>query len=724
MTRMIPWCEDEAILLFDTYEQVQKAPELKSSLIKALSIQLRRRAVDNGLKIDDVYRNITGISMRMLEFDKIIKPEGKGLSNTSKLFRDTSNLYVHHRSFFLKKLEPLESYRVKVLADLVGFTEAEAVVLLDGYLNLRNPGESKAHMARLISMKLRALAINSGYVIHESYRTPGGLSGRLRKMEIAFTGNNPYGEAVPQVFRDAVCMYRKDRSRYLEVLTWANESIGEVVLPEDAVKIELAKEIKPGKPEHISGNIIMTAQAVNERAFFSWLKGQVPQKQYKDIQNNKACISNMLMQHKVIKKDLFLIDDIKTINGLFIAAPKCFADIKLRDLALQMIKWYSLYLDIIKTQNTETGADVNNLVTDIENVVKNSPDGILKTELNDRFSRYSDRQINAAIQEADIILVLDKYFHKNNIEDFEFMADTLLDVLLRQFKVFGDYTSDVQLYKEARPKLDDFFFYNGAFDSRLEVFELAAYLFNKNNYKGYSFVFRDKRHIWKSLPDYPMDFGGLLIKYAREHGNIFSRDEAINFLEFHGSGTPAQTLSLILNRSGRDCFIQYAENRFVTAEALNIGKVFLEQLRLQIETLLEGEDYVALGDVSDYFYSLLPALPAGVTWGPLLLEAVLERFDIGFITIDAGDTNDMKTIDAALVRKNSAFKTFGDVVWNELNSDFQLPRTMTNEEFRLYLLRKGFIHGMEKTYTVHKTVANDLRFYWTDGNGKVTISKS
>lgn len=140
--------------------------------------------------------------------------------------------------------------------------------------------------------------------------------------------------------------------------------------------------------------------------------------------------------------------------------------------------------------------------------------------------------------------------------------------------------------------------------------------------------------------------------------------------------------------------------------------------------LLEGEDYVALGDVSDYFYSTLPEVPAGVTWGPLLLESILERYEIGFITIDAGDSNDMKTIDAALLRKNSVYKTFADIVWNELKRDFQLPHTFSNEEFRLYLLGKGFLHGQEKIYTVHKTVANDLRFYWTDSNSKVTVSNS
>ena len=110
-------------------------------------------------------------------------------------------------------------------------------------------------------------------------------------------------------------------------------------------------------------------------------------------------------------------------------------------------------------------------------------------------------------------------------------------------------------------------------------------MFEKRSYKGHTFVFRDKRHIWKAVPDYPMDFGGLLIKYGRDHGNTFSREEAIDFFKFHGSVTPAQTLSLILNRSGRDRFSQYAENRFVLTEALRIDQSPLSEAQVTLFTL-------------------------------------------------------------------------------------------------------------------------------------------
>lgn len=920
MAKRIPWEEQEALLLLEVYDLIQKNPEKKKELSEALSINLRRRANDNKLVIDDKFRNQAGINMRLLEIEKILHPDHNKFGNTSELFIRITDLYSNHRRTFLKKLTEVERYRVKNLTDVVSFNLSEAIILLDAFLNMRTPGETQAHTARVVSAKLRSLAKNTGCVFNDGYRSEGGINGRLRKMSIAFSGDNPYNEPVPQIFHEAVSLYKSGHKDYIRILSETESVIGTIVLPEDLERLKRekqkrrdasplkktkyintkkdrklsdlygksyvavfetlekrfytrpkgvsatdifsdlkkrvlrkdiitilesaswARKTSDGKYIHASGASIMDANAANEKDFFSWAQQRISSKQYELLRIKSSSISMLLFQHKAIKKPLFLVSDSNSISRVIPKVSEYIGNKKLRSTSVLLLKLYEEYLKskkppkIVPPRNTDnkdgvlpdasqtefynwlsqhellagptcrsyvsgirsaenyaqahgfspnklftdekdtaiqtacnlledpqfvsvhasyqtylkrflqflgyqeaekghaeekkeqTAASVNQksdlkLVQAIEDVVRSYIGGITKNELGDRFRKYSDRQIRAAIQTADIIPVLGKYYHRDQIEDFDSMADTLLDILLRQFNQFGDYTSDAQLYKEAQIKLDDFFFFNGAFNSRAEVYDLAAYLFEKRSYKGKTFVFRDKRHIWKQIPDYPMDFGGLLIKYGRDHGNTFSREEAIDFFKFHGSATPAQTLSLILNRSGRDTFFQYAENRFVLTEALRIDSTFLAHLASQIEALLEGDDYVALGDVSEYFYSTLPALPVGVTWGPLLLEAVLARYDIGFITIDAGETNDLKTIDAALVRKDSPFVSFADIVWNELNNDFALPKIMTNEEFRQYLLNKGFIRGAEKTYTVHKTVANDLRFFWSDSFSHVTIGK-
>lgn len=241
MTIRINWDEQEALLLFDAYEKIAKHPDKKSELIRALSINLRRRAMDKGIVIDDTFRNIAGIGMRISEIDKILHPDIKGLTKTSELFRITADLYSNHRRTFLKRVQELEEYRVKLLADLVGFDIYEAVILLDAYLALGKNGASKAYTARLVSAKLRALAISRGCVINEAYRSDTGIMGRLRKMEEAYQADKGCAD-VPQVFTDAIRLFRFDRSEYKQYLKKANALIGKVILPEDTAKKEKAKQ--------------------------------------------------------------------------------------------------------------------------------------------------------------------------------------------------------------------------------------------------------------------------------------------------------------------------------------------------------------------------------------------------------------------------------------------------------------------------------------------------
>jgi len=143
----------------------------------------------------------------------------------------------------LKKLQEVEEYRVKILADMVGFDLLESVVLLDAYLGIGSPGETRAHTARLASAKLRKLAVNRGCVINEAFRSDGGISGRLKKMEMAFQNMASDAADVPQIFVDAVQLYYGNRSEYKRLLKYANSVIGKVILPEDAAKIEKAKQL-------------------------------------------------------------------------------------------------------------------------------------------------------------------------------------------------------------------------------------------------------------------------------------------------------------------------------------------------------------------------------------------------------------------------------------------------------------------------------------------------
>ena len=97
MKNLIPWNENEAVLLVEAYLAVRKKKISKELVVKQLSKQLRDLGRVNGVPVDDVYRNENGISMRMAELDRLFNDGMGGLKNTSKLFVETVSMYAIDR---------------------------------------------------------------------------------------------------------------------------------------------------------------------------------------------------------------------------------------------------------------------------------------------------------------------------------------------------------------------------------------------------------------------------------------------------------------------------------------------------------------------------------------------------------------------------------------------------------------------------------------------------
>lgn len=100
----IPWNEDEAIIIVDAFYQYKNGIIKKSDAIKNVSLKLREMAIQEGLEIDDVFRNENGITMQMATLEHIFSNGEKGLRSGSILFRNTMKLYAdNHTEFELKK---------------------------------------------------------------------------------------------------------------------------------------------------------------------------------------------------------------------------------------------------------------------------------------------------------------------------------------------------------------------------------------------------------------------------------------------------------------------------------------------------------------------------------------------------------------------------------------------------------------------------------------------
>ncbi len=702
------WDVYEAVILIDAYTKIKAKNITRKDAVKKVSELLRERAKKNGISVDETFRNENGINMRFGELDSIFCGGDKGLKNTSSLFKDTVRLYQENNDEYcrlLKEATGMEDTSLKVCESFEKWLRQNASNLdIDRIMKRYADIEDFCLKTKVLD---RSLFDTTDVATIKRVRKMVSQSKIFKIKYKRF-----YDESVKAA--EWYYAYVLDLSKKKEV------DIGDEHEPNESLK---AEEFLLDESEFRSWLLDF---GMAEPTCMSYISALHTAERYaKDNRINGIkftdasfalvleSINRLMANNGFIRMNQ---EQHNRFSGSF-AKLKSFIDYKTGGGLITSVKPVSFELKDVKSDQ-----ELSELNDEVNDLLLKSKDGISKEELLSRFDKYSTRSVNLSLEACHAVLVLKKYFHKDNIFDYENMADILFEIINKQFDQNGNYTSALQLYNEAKIRLDDFFFYNSAFGSKAEIFDLAVHLFSQEKYKGNSYIFLNNMHIWKEEPDYPKDFHGLMIKYAREHGNTFTRDEAVEYLEWIGSATPAQSFSYMIFNTGSNTFFQYDENSFVLAEALGINDHFLNYLKTQLGNLLEGEDYVSFGEIDEYFYTTLPKLPACVYWSALLLEDILRVYNLDYFTVEAGKDNDKKTIPAALIKKNSAYKSFADVVWAEMSKEFSLPKELSASEFRDFLLEKGFIRGSEKMWNVHKTVVGDIRFFWTNNNSKVTIN--
>ncbi len=101
--KKIKWDQEEAVALLDLYFQHKSLPIPKAE-VQRLSVALKLRAKKLGIFADEKFRNIAGLNMQLACIHYVVTDGNEGLSNCSKLFYDTYDLYMHHPEIFSKML--------------------------------------------------------------------------------------------------------------------------------------------------------------------------------------------------------------------------------------------------------------------------------------------------------------------------------------------------------------------------------------------------------------------------------------------------------------------------------------------------------------------------------------------------------------------------------------------------------------------------------------------
>ena len=100
----IPWDKYEAALLLEYCIKIENKEITRTEAVSTVSQILRSRAIRNGLKIDDVFRNENGITFQMASMESAYKGRTI-LKPATKLFAQTVSMLQENRSEYNKLLE-------------------------------------------------------------------------------------------------------------------------------------------------------------------------------------------------------------------------------------------------------------------------------------------------------------------------------------------------------------------------------------------------------------------------------------------------------------------------------------------------------------------------------------------------------------------------------------------------------------------------------------------
>lgn len=87
------WDLQDAVVLYDFYFNLGHKFEVNEEYLKELSLLMKRKALMNGLQINDKYRNIAGLKMQIQCIRYVITDGKEGLHNASKIFYEAYDLY-------------------------------------------------------------------------------------------------------------------------------------------------------------------------------------------------------------------------------------------------------------------------------------------------------------------------------------------------------------------------------------------------------------------------------------------------------------------------------------------------------------------------------------------------------------------------------------------------------------------------------------------------------
>ncbi len=354
-------------------------------------------------------------------------------------------------------------------------------------------------------------------------------------------------------------------------------------------------------------------------------------------------------------------------------------------------------------------------------IAKADLDGMSVEDLANKLNSTVVTAKKVVAESTNIITIDGRLIHKDAFMDWEENADILENILNKLMTKNNGYVSYEQLYDYARMDMQ-MFINDHNMDTPRKIYDFAEHLFDKEGYHGTRYSFIGKTHISRKGETVTSKMD-IMKKFARDNGGIFTMHDMEDYLTT--IGVKNENLRQQMKLYEQPVFLYIDEGTFITAESMGLNAEYIEKIHIALKRLFsDGGDHIVLRDIQTGWFSLLPALPQGKEWTPLLLQSILRFYgkECGARTIyglvnQAGDT-----LHAMVVSNRSEIQTFGDAVIAMLLDSGISRRHFEAEELRHLLVDRGMVAGNELIWNMPKALPNDGRFAWDSNGQHVTIN--
>jgi len=93
LIKRIPWDKYETALLIEAFWKIENKNGNRIEVLTSLSRDLRQKAVNQGKKIDDKFRNYNGMSLQLVNLESVFFPNRTSINNKTAIFEEIADLY-------------------------------------------------------------------------------------------------------------------------------------------------------------------------------------------------------------------------------------------------------------------------------------------------------------------------------------------------------------------------------------------------------------------------------------------------------------------------------------------------------------------------------------------------------------------------------------------------------------------------------------------------------